>query len=103
MENKIDAVEEGKDEPLFNAAERSSKIVATSALTGVGISELMEGIELNLIEPTTTEKVKLSFSEGKRRAWLFSHNVVDSEEQIDIGFEVTVTWTPKQAAQFQKV
>ncbi len=101
--NKIDAVEDGKDEPLFNTAERNPKIVATSALTGVGISELMEGIELNLAEPTITEKVKLAFAEGKRRAWLFDHNVVDSEEQIDIGFEVTVTWTQKQAAQFQKV
>lgn len=101
--NKIDALDEGKDEPLLNTAERNPKIVATSALTGAGISELMGAIEANLAEPTTTETVKLAFSEGRRRAWLFDHNVVDSEEQIDIGFSVTVTWTQKQAAQFQKV
>jgi GTP-binding protein HflX len=101
--NKIDAMSADKREPLVTIADRSDKIVATSALTGVGITELMEAIEKNLLEPTTCEKVKLAFSEGKRRAWLFDHNVVDAEEQIDIGFEMTVTWTEKQAAQFQKV
>jgi GTP-binding protein HflX len=101
--NKIDALDAEKREPLINIADRSDQIVATSAITGAGIAELMDAIELNLVEPTVTEKVKLAFSEGKRRAWLFDHNVVDKEEQIDIGFEVTVTWTPKQAAQFQKV
>jgi len=101
--NKIDVVDADKREPLDTIAERSEKIVTTSALTGAGISVLMDAIEQNLLEPTVTEKVKLAFSEGKRRAWLFDHNVVDAEEQIDIGFEVTVTWTAKLAAQFQKI
>jgi GTP-binding protein HflX len=101
--NKIDAMGADKREPLVTIAERNDMIVATSALTGAGIPELMDTIEQNLSEPTVCEKVKLAFSEGKRRAWLFDHNVVDSEEQIDIGFEMTVTWTKKQAAQFQKV
>lgn len=99
--NKIDAMDADKREPLVTIAERSDKIVATSALTGAGIPDLLEAIEQNLSEPTVSETVKLAFSEGKRRAWLFDHNVVDAEEQIDIGFEITVTWTKKQAAQFQ--
>ncbi|MEH6361073.1 MAG: GTPase HflX [Amylibacter sp.] len=101
--NKIDAVDVDKCEALMAVAERSDKIVTTSALTGAGIPVLMDTIEQNLLEPTVTEKIKLAFSEGKRRAWLFDHNVVDAEEQIDIGFEITVTWTAKLAAQFQKV
>ena len=101
--NKIDALDMDARDPLVNVAERSERIVATSALTGAGVDGLMEAIEHCLAEPTTTEKIKLAFSEGKRRAWLFDHNVVDSEEQIDIGFEITVTWTAKNAAQFQKV
>lgn len=101
--NKIDAVEDNDHEALINVAERNEKVVATSAVTGAGIAEMLDTIEDNLIETTVTEVVKLAFSEGKRRAWLFAQNVVDAEEQIDIGFEVTVTWTPKQAAQFQKV
>ncbi len=101
--NKIDVLDADQRDPLITAAERNEKIVATSAITGAGIEALLEAIELNLTEATITETVKLAFSEGKRRAWLFDHNVVDSEEQIDIGFEVTVTWTGKLAAQFQKV
>jgi len=101
--NKIDAISADRRDPLIVVAKRNEKIVATSALTGLGIPELLDTIELNLEEPTVTEKVKLAFSEGKRRAWLFDHNVVDVEEQIDIGFEVTVTWSRKLAAQFEKV
>ena len=101
--NKIDALDTDKRDPLMTIAQRSEKTVATSALTGMGIDQLLETIELNLEEPTVTEKVKLAFSEGKRRAWLFDHNVVDAEEQIDIGFEVTVTWNAKLSAQFQKI
>ncbi len=101
--NKVDLMDADKSAPLVTIANRNDKIVATSAITGQGIAELLDIIELNLVEPTLTEKVKLAFSEGKRRAWLFDHNVVDQEKQIDIGFEVTVTWTAKLAAQFQKV
>ncbi len=101
--NKIDVLDADKRDPLMTIAQRSEKTVATSALTGVGIDQLMYTIEQNLEEPTVTEKVKLAFSEGKRRAWLFDHNVVDAEEQIDIGFEVTVTWNAKLSAQFQKI
>lgn len=101
--NKIDILPKDQRDPLITAAERNEKIVATSAVTGAGIDALLEAIELNLTETTITEVVKLAFSEGKRRAWLFDHNVVDSEKQIDIGFEVTVTWTGKLAAQFEKV
>ena len=101
--NKIGALDTDKRDPLMTIAQRSEKTVATSALTGMGIDQLLETIELNLEEPTVTEKVKLAFSEGKRRAWLFDHNVVDAEEQIDIGFEVTVTWNAKLSAQFQKI
>lgn len=101
--NKIDVLDADKRDSLITVANRSEKTVATSALTGAGIDQLMDMIEQNLVEPTVTEKIKLAFSEGKRRAWLFDHNVVDDEEQIDIGFEVTVTWNAKLSAQFQKI
>ncbi|MFK5997676.1 MAG: GTPase HflX [Rhodobacterales bacterium] len=101
--NKIDLVEADKSKQLFTIANRNDRIVTTSAVTGQGIAELLDVIELNLLETTVTETLKLTFSEGKRRAWLFDHNVVDAEKQIDIGFEVTVTWTAKLAAQFQNV
>ena len=41
-----------------------------------------------------------SLADGNKRAWLFRQDVVRSEEQTEDGFEITVLWTDKQAAQF---
>jgi GTP-binding protein HflX len=101
--NKVDMLDPAQKQQLHIATERNNNIVMTSALTGMGLEDLLESVEQNLLEPTVIEIVKLAFSEGKRRAWLFDQNVVDKEDQIAIGFEITVTWTAKQAAQFQKI
>ena len=39
-------------------------------------------------------------ADGGKRAWLFRQDVVRSEQQTENGFEITVLWTAKQAAQF---
>lgn len=101
--NKVDLLESNTKDAALNQVERHEKLVAVSALTGEGVDGFLQAIEDNLSEPTTTETVRLAFSEGKRRAALFEMDVVDKEEQTDIGFDVTVTWTQKQAAQFAKV
>ena len=101
--NKVDMLDPAQKQQLHIATERNNNIVMTSALTGMGLEDLLEAVEQNLLEPTVIEIVKLAFSEGKRRAWLFDQNVVDKEDQIAIGFEITVTWTAKQAAQFQNI
>lgn len=100
--NKIDQLPQDRLENINTVANRSDGIVAISALSGAGIETLLDGIEAALEEAKTTETIKLAFSEGRRRAWLFEHNVVDNETLIDIGYEITVTWTEKQAAQFAK-
>ena len=45
----------------------------------------------------------LSFAEGKKRAWLFDHDLVSAEQQTDTGFEITVRWTSAQEAQFARL
>ncbi len=100
--NKIDNLSQDRLDNVTTVADRTDSIVAISALSGAGIETLLDTIEVSLEEKTTTETVKLAFAEGRRRAWLFEKNVVDHEKLIDIGYEVTVTWTDKQAAQFAK-
>lgn len=100
--NKIDLLPPDRLDSVKTIANRSDALVAISAQSGAGIETLLEGIETALEEAKTTEVVKLAFAEGRRRAWLFEHNVVDQEKLIDIGYEITVTWTEKQAAQFAK-
>jgi len=100
--NKIDLLPDENRETALNRAERAEAILAVSATTGEGMDALLKGIEDALEDPMNTEVVRLAYAEGKRRAWLFKQNVVDSEEQDELGFLVTVTWTTKLAAQFAK-
>ncbi len=100
--NKIDLLDDAAQETALNQANRDDAVLAVSATTGQGMDALLAGIESALEDPMITEVVRLAYAEGRRRAWLFSQNVVDSEEQDELGFLVTVTWTTKQAAQFAK-
>ncbi len=100
--NKIDMLSADELAKITTIADRSPEIVATSATSGAGIDTLLEAIDTTLQEPKTREKIKLAFFEGRRRAWLYEHNVVEDEKQIDIGYELLVNWTAKQAAQFEK-
>jgi GTP-binding protein HflX len=42
----------------------------------------------------------VSFSEGKKRSWLFEQGVVDKEQQTNTGFEIWVNWTARQKKLF---
>ena len=45
----------------------------------------------------------LSFAEGKKRAWLFAQEVVENGRQTEDGFEITVRWSARQEAEFQRL
>jgi GTP-binding protein HflX len=72
----------------------------TSALTGAGVSEFLDALSLILTPDKVTSKIKLAFSEGRERAWLFEQGVVVSEQQTVDGFVVQVRWTLRQKKGF---
>lgn len=100
--NKADLLDANALETAQNTSDRSENIHTISALTGQGLDTLLSLIETAIEDPTTTETIRLAFSEGARRAWLFDQNVIDKDGIWDQGYELTVTWTAKQAAQFEK-
>ncbi len=100
--NKSDLLDENALETALNTSERTEKLHTISAITGQGLDTLLTLIETAIEDPMTTETIRLAYSEGARRAWLFEQNVIDSEGLWDQGYEITVTWTAKQAAQFEK-
>lgn len=100
--NKSDLLDAAALETALNTSERTDNIHTISAITGQGLDTLLTLIETAIEDPTTTETIRLAYSEGARRAWLFEQNVIDSEGLWDQGYELTVTWTAKQAAQFEK-
>lgn len=100
--NKIDQMEADEIEASQARSERSEDIFAISAITGEGIDGLLEEIAKRLQGDLTIETLSLPFSAGKSRAWLFAEGVIEAEEQTENGFELTVKWSAKQAAQFKK-
>jgi GTP-binding protein HflX len=101
--NKIDLMEGEARDALVNRADRDPLKIITSAVSQMGLSELLDLIDDNLGEIVTKDVVRLAFAEGKRRAWLFEQNIVEDETLTDIGYDVTVVWTERQAAVFQTV
>ncbi|WP_170413755.1 GTPase HflX [Ruegeria atlantica] len=98
--NKIDLLNDDEREATFARADRDPSIFAISAVTGEGLKPLLAEIAIKLQGVRHETVLTLGFAEGDKRAWLFRQDVVRSEEQTDDGFQLTVLWTDKQAAQF---
>lgn len=101
--NKTDLLSNDDLNNAKNISNRADRIRTVSALTGDGLNDLLFQIDQNLREITISEIVKLAITEGGRRAWLYKNNLVKNEKSNEHFFELSVTWTPKQAAQFLKV
>ncbi|MDA9329222.1 GTPase HflX [bacterium] len=101
--NKTDLLSNDDLNNAKNISNRDDRIRTVSALTGDGLNDLLRQIDQNLKEITISEIVKLAITEGGRRSWLYKNNLVKNEKSNEHFFELSVTWTPKQAAQFYKV
>ena len=42
----------------------------------------------------------LSATDGKKRAWLYSNGVVESERLVDENYKMVLRWSEKQRKQF---
>ncbi|MDK3072853.1 GTPase HflX [Sedimentitalea sp. JM2-8] len=99
--NKLDLLDPEAREAMAARAARSDGIIAISALTGSGIDGLLAATAERLQDRRHTSALHLAFSDGKRRAWLFRQDIVQTETQTEDGFDITVLWTPRQQAQFE--
>jgi len=101
--NKIDNLDDEAKAAHVARAAREENVFAISAVTGEGLPELLESITQALQNERHLSTVHLAFSEGKKRAWLFSQEVVESEEQDETGFNLTVLWTDRQEKRFRDI
>ena len=98
--NKMDIVEPEKQNGLKNIAERRLSVCYLSAMTGEGISGLVEAIK-NQVEPQKfSETVLVPFEFGKKKAWLHENGVVINEVYTDVGFKFDVIWSSQQKEKF---
>jgi len=98
--NKLDLLSDEDILAVQARAARAEDVFAISAVTGEGISELLDSVAQNLIEAFLSESFVLPFTAGRKRAWLFQQDVVEVERQSEDGFEFEVKWTSLQKARF---
>ena len=101
--NKTDQLDPVSLETRLQAAKARPDCLAISAATGEGLDALNVEIAARLTAPRTTTELKLPFEAGKARAWLYEQGVVDSERQGDNAILMTVTWTKRQARNFERL
>lgn len=101
--NKLDVLSPEDAEATRARAKRAPGVFAISALTGEGIDVFLAAVTETLQGKKHDTVLCLSFAEGKKRAWLFDHDLVSAEQQTDTGFEITVRWTSAQEAQFARL
>ncbi|MFK7835649.1 MAG: GTPase HflX [Sulfitobacter sp.] len=101
--NKVDLLPDDIAEARRARAAREDDVLAISAITGEGLDGLQSAVALALQGAVREADLKLSFADGKKRAWLFDQDVVVQEDQTEEGFALTVRWSAKQEAQFQKL
>ncbi|EPX76043.1 GTPase HflX [Salipiger mucosus] len=98
--NKIDLLDPEARTAALNRAERDEDVFAVSAWTGEGLDGLLEVVTERLQGETVEEEIRLAFSDGKRRSWLFGKGLVQDEQQDEHGYLLRVRWTAKDRAQF---
>ncbi|MEM7091223.1 MAG: GTPase HflX [Pseudomonadota bacterium] len=98
--NKIDQLAADEQEAVIARAAREDGNYAISAVTGLGVDNLLHAIAEALQGVRHETTLSINFAEGHKRAWLFRQDIVQSEDQSDEGFDITVKWTDRQKAQF---
>ena len=99
--NKIDLLPDEERRELQATCRSSLSLMPVSAATGEGTESLLAHIEGKLRVNEQKCTVKLSFSDGRQRAWLFEENVVQSESVCDSGFVLQVRWSNAQARRYR--
>lgn len=98
--NKIDRLTPEESAAMTTRATRDDNVVALSALTGAGVPDLVARIAAVLSEESRRAELHLGFDDGRKRAWLFARDLVESEVQTEDGFDLKVRWNTRQAEQF---
>ena len=101
--NKIDNLDAVRAETVETIAARDPRVHVISALTGQGLPALLDAIAADLAEPMQDETLHLRFDQGRERAWLFDHKVVQAEHATDDGYDVDVRWTDRERTQYQSL
>ena len=80
--NKVDSLPVEERSELIEAASERDDVVAISALTGAGVSDLIERIDRELTASASEYELFLEAEDGRRFAWLHQHGDVLQESPL---------------------
>ena len=101
--NKIDLLAPAAADAVRERSQRDDAVMAISAVSGEGLELLQTTVAEALQGALRTAEISLTFAEGRKRAWLFSQEVVVNETQTDEGFELEVRWAADVEAAYQRL
>ncbi len=99
--NKIDLLSDRERDELPTIPGGNGAIFPVSAKSGEGVRALLGHIDGQLRRNDRVETLNLSYSDGRKRAWLFDENVVQSESHCESGYELNVCWSRAQSKRFR--
>ncbi len=102
--NKVDLLEPEAATALIRQIELRETGRVISALTGEGVDDLLEYLDILLSADTRTFSLRLEPRDSQARAWLHSHGEVISDKAEDDGaMWLEVKMTPPDAGRFEKL
>ncbi|CAA7621801.1 GTPase HflX [Magnetospirillum sp. SS-4] len=100
--NKIDLLDEPRKAEVLNQARRRSDAVALSALTGEGLSDLLENLDSRLGAERQVIDVSLPLDDGASISWLYRHGEVVARRDDQAHAFMRVKLDPADIRRFQQ-
>src|SRR3546814_19414299 len=100
--NKIDLLDGEERERVAQQAVRAGSVVAVSALTGEGETELLATIDRHIARAEEVVHFTVDAGNGAAIAWLYEHgNVLDRQDDGEIA-RIAVGLAPADRARFER-
>ena len=100
--NKIDLLATEDADYLEAIHKREDDVFAISAVTGAGLTTLLEHVSEQLKGKTRQVTLNLDWAKGAAHSWLQRESVIEEERQTEDGWSLDIRWTAHQQAKFEK-
>jgi len=100
--NKIDLLDPDSRREIVNRAAQDHRKVALSAISGKGVEQLLDAIDIEMMRRSSVHDIKLGYNEGKALAWLYEHGQVVDRHDKTRAIHMSVRLTDADWERFKK-
>ncbi len=102
VENKIDLLDDEQRAQVAARVERHESLIPLSAVSGEGITRLLERLDELLARADRTVTVRVPYADGALMAWLYDHGDVINRTDVDEGAEFQVRLSDQDVGKLRK-